>query len=351
MRVAEAIELDAQTERGLRVLSKGRRVEARVQQRASAILLAAQGWQNKDIAEEVRLDRRQVALWRRRFIEGGVQALLQDAARTGRTPSVTGAFESLILSRTLHEQPTAGAHWSTRTLASHLGLSATTIRRVWQRNGIQPHLQELLKVSPDPSRFEDMLVDVVGLHLSPFLHAMVFSSEEKGPIQAFTRTATHNHRRGGTTTLLAALNALNALDGSVISKCRDRHRQDKWLQFLRQIHRKTPRHIKLHLIVDNDATQRYPEVQAWLARHPRWVTHPAPANISWLNRTKRFLRDDLAHRIRRDSFPSLTELQQATAHYIDHHQTKKPKPLIWTTSALTNAEGTRARAAKMPVQG
>jgi transposase len=142
MRVAESIELDAQTERALRTLSKGRRVEARVLQRASVILLAAQGWQNKEIADAVKLDRRQVALWRRRFIEGGLDALLQDAARSGRTPSVTRAVESLILSRTLHEQPAEATQWSTRTLAAHLGLSATTIRRVWQRNGIKPHLQD-----------------------------------------------------------------------------------------------------------------------------------------------------------------------------------------------------------------
>jgi transposase len=138
MRVADAVEPDAQTERELRTLSKGRRVEARVQQRASVILLAARGWQNKDIAEEVKLDRRQVALWRRRFIEGGLLALLQDAARSGRTPSVTLAVESLILRTTLYERPPAGSHWSSRTLASHLGMSATTIRRVWHRNGIKP---------------------------------------------------------------------------------------------------------------------------------------------------------------------------------------------------------------------
>lgn len=143
MRVAEVIELGAQTERELRTLSKGRRVEARVQQRASVILLAAQGWQNKDIAEQVKLDRRQVALWRRRFIEGGVQALLQDAPRSGRAPSVTSAVESHILRTTLYEQPAAARQWSARTLASRLGLSATTIRRVWQRHGIKPHLPDL----------------------------------------------------------------------------------------------------------------------------------------------------------------------------------------------------------------
>lgn len=140
MRVAEKIVLDAQTERQLRVLSKRRRVEARVQQRASVVLLAARGWQNTAIAGQVKLDRRQVALWRRRFTQGGVQALMQDAARPGRTRSVTPQIESRIVHATLHEKPAAATHWSTRTLAAHLDLSATTIRRVWRRNGLKPHL-------------------------------------------------------------------------------------------------------------------------------------------------------------------------------------------------------------------
>lgn len=140
MRVAETIELDARTERALRTLSNGRRVEARVQQRVRLILLAAQGWQNKDIAIEVKLDRRQVALWRKRFIDGGVQALLQDAPRTGRSPSLTSALESHIVRTTLHHPPAEAAQWSSRSLAEHLGLSATTIRRVWQRHGVKPDL-------------------------------------------------------------------------------------------------------------------------------------------------------------------------------------------------------------------
>src|SRR5664280_2572549 len=166
MRVAEKIELDAATERELRVLSKRRRIEARLQQRARVILLAAQGWQNKDIADEVALDRRQVALWRQRFLQGGIDALRQDAPRSGRTPTITAAVQSRILQVTLHSKPAAATHWSTRTLAEHLGLGATTIRRVWQRNGIKPHLARTFKLSRDP-RFEDKLLDVVGLYLNP----------------------------------------------------------------------------------------------------------------------------------------------------------------------------------------
>jgi transposase len=354
MRVAEKVELDARVERELRILSKRRRVEARVQQRASVILLAAKGWQNKAIAAEVKLDRRQVALWRRRFAEGGVAALLRDAARSGRTPTVTAEVESRIVHTTLHEKPTAATHWSTRTLAAHLGLSATTIRRVWQRNGLKPHRQETFKLSRD-ARFVDKLVDVVGLYLDPPDKAIVLSCDEKSQIQALNRTqpglpmkrgragtVTHDYKRNGTTTLFAAL---NTLDGTVISMCQDRHRHQEWLKFLRLIDRKTPKHLQLHLIVDNYSTHKHPEVQKWLYQHPRFVMHFTPTSASWLNMVERFFRDISENRIRRDSFTSVADLEYAIAQYIEHHN-KNPKPFIWTARAGDIlAKVTRAQAA------
>jgi transposase len=354
MRVAEKIELDAHAERELRILSKRRRVEARVQQRARVILLAAKGWQNKAIAIEVKLDRRQVALWRRRFLEGGTQALLHDAPRAGRTPSVTPEIESRILNTTLHEKPVAATHWSTRTLAAHLGLSATTIRRVWKRNGLKPHLHETFKLSRDP-HFEEKLVDVVGLYLNPPEHAIVLSCDEKSQIQALNRTQpglpmkpgragtmTHDYQRNGTTTLFAAL---NTLDGTVISMCQDRHRHEEWLKFLRLIDRKTPKHLQLHLIVDNYATHKHPDVKQWLAKHSRFVMHFTPTSASWLNMVERFFRDISENRLRRESFASVADLEQAIAQYIEHHN-NNPKPFIWTASAGDIlAKVTRAKAA------
>jgi len=354
MRVADKIELDAQAERQLRILSKRRRIEARVQQRAGLILLAAKGWQNKDIAAEVKLDRRQVALWRRRFLDGGIEALRRDASRSGRTPSVTPEIESRIVNTTLHEKPAAATHWSTRTLAAHLGLSATTIGRVWRRNGLKPHLQDTFKLSRDP-RFVDKVVDVVGLYLNPPEHALVLSCDEKSQIQALNRTQpglpmkrgragtmTHDYQRNGTTTLFAAL---NTLDGTVISMCQARHRHEEWLKFLRLIDRKTPKHLQLHLIVDNYATHKHPDVQRWLAKHPRFVMHFTPTSASWLNMVERFFRDLSENRLKRDSFTSVADLEQAIAQYIEHHN-KDPKPLIWTASAADIlAKVTRAKAA------
>jgi transposase len=349
MRKAEAIELDPNTASELLTLSRGRRVEARVQQRASVVLLAAQGWQNKDIAREVKLDRRQVALWRRRFIEGGLPALLRDASRPGRTPSVTAEVESHILRTTLHEQPSSAAHWSTRTLAAHLGLSATTIRRVWLRNGVQPHLKSAVEAAPEPPVcFDTRLVDVVGLYMNPREQVLVLSCAGQGPVRTPDRTRPRcaatpgsEQRRHGTTSLLAAL---KKLEGTVISVCQDRHHHEEWLRFLRLVDRQAPKHLQLHLIVDNQATHKRPKVQAWLAQHPRLVVHSTPANASWMSVVRRSFREFSAHGVLEDSFASAAELQHAIAQYIEHLG-REPGPFIWTVGAPETAQAVRAKAA------
>ena len=360
MRVAKTIELDQHTQRELRVLSKRRRVEARLRQRALVILLAAKGMQNKDIAVQAGLDRRQVALWRQRFVDGGIDALRKDAPRSGRPATITADVESRIVKATLHDKPINATHWSTRTLAAHVGVGATTIRRVWRSNGLKPHLSRSFKLSRDP-RFEDKLLDVVGLYLNPPEHALVLSCDEKSQIQALNRTqpglpmkrgragtATHDYERHGTTTLFAAL---NTLDGHVISMCQPRHRHGEWLKFLRLIERKTPKHLALHLIVDNYATHRHPDVQKWLAAHPRFVMHFTPTSASWLNMVERFFRDITDKRIRRDSFTSVAELELAIDLYVAHHNIN-PKPFIWTASAKDIlAKVTRAKAALATVAG
>jgi transposase len=263
-------------------------------------------------------------------------------------------MESRIVQATLHEKPANATHWSTRRMAEHLGVGATTVRRAWRNNGLKPHLSRTLKVSRDP-RFEDKLLDVVGLYLNPPEHALVLSCDEKSQIQALNRTqpglpmkagragtVTHDYKRHGTTTLFAAL---NTLDGRVISMCQPRHRHTEWLKFLRLIDRQTAKNLTLHLVVDNYATDSHPAVQAWLAKRPRFVMHFTPTGSSWLNMVERFFRDITDKRIRRDSFTSVAELELAINLYVAHHNID-PKPFIWTASASDIlAKVTRAKAA------
>ena len=215
-------------------------------------------------------------------------------------------------------------------------MSATTIRRVWARNGLKPHLRETFKLLRGP-RFVDKLHDIVGLYLNPPEHALVFSCDEKSQIQALDRTQpglpmkpgragtmTHDYKRNSTTTLFAAL---NVLDGTVISMCQPQHRHEEWLQFLRLIERKTSKRLTVHLIVDHYATHKHPEVQQWLTEHPRFVMHFTPTSASWLSMVERFFRDLSERRIKRDSFASVAELQRTIAQYITHHN-RNPKPFV-----------------------
>ena len=155
-------------------------------------------------------------------------------------------------------------------------------------------------------------------------------------------TMTHDYKRHGTTTLFAAL---NMLDGKVIGLCQPRHRHQEWLKFLQRIDQQTPPELDLHLIVDNYCTHKHQKVQRWLARHPRFHVHYTPTSASWLNMVERFFRDITENRIRRESFTSVTELQQAIYNYLEHHN-GDPKPFIWTAKAEDIlAKVTRAREA------
>jgi len=190
--------------------------------RAQIVLLAAEGKQNKEIAAELGLMPRIVACWRNRFLEKGLDGLMKDAARSGRKPSLTAEQVQRIVRRTIEETPRHATHWSTRSMAKAEGVSEKTVRRIWKRHGLKPHLVRTFKLSRDPN-FAARLEEVVGLYLNPPEHAIVLSVDEKSQIQALDRTQpglpikkgragtmTHDYKRHGTTTLFAALNTLDA---------------------------------------------------------------------------------------------------------------------------------------------
>ena len=355
MRVARAIVLDAGQRRVLEQQSRGRSLPARVVERARIVLRAADGFQDKEIAAEMGVTPEKVARWRNRFLAGGSQALQKDAPRPGRPHTVSAAKVKQIIHKTTQEKPKAATHWSTRTMAAEVGISEATVRRIWHANGLKPHLVKTFKVSNDP-QFAEKLEAIVGLYLNPPEHAIVLCVDEKSQIQALDRTQpglplkkgrcgtmTHDYKRNGTATLFAAL---NALDGSVISMCDERHRHQEWLKFLRVIDQLTPPDKALHLIADNYATHKHPKVQRWLARHPRFFVHFTPTGGSWLNMVERFFRDLTDKRIRRGVFRDVEELIMAIGDYIDHHN-RAPKPFIWTAKAADILEKVKCARAKL----
>ena len=307
MREARPVVLNPEQKETLEQCARARSRSVRMVERARIVLLAATGKQDKEVAAELGITAHKAARWRNRFLH-----------------------------KTTQEKPANATHWSTRTMAAAVDLSAATVRRIWHKHGLKPHLVETFKVSSDP-RFAEKLEAIVGLYLNPPEHALVLCCDEKSQIQALDRTQpglplkrgragtmTHDYKRNGTATLFAAL---NTFDGKVISLCQERHRHQEWLRFLRLVDDATPDHKQLHLIVDNSATHKHPAVQRWLKRHPRFHIHFTPTSASW-----RFFRDLTVNRLRRGVFRDVMELVTAIDDYVDHHN-EHPKPFIWTASA------------------
>ncbi|CAN7667299.1 IS630 family transposase [Cupriavidus necator] len=338
VRVAPEILLTDEEQTKLTRLVQSKLTSVRLAQRARIVLLAANGMQNKDIAEQLGIGRVQVSRWRERYAQSGLAGIERDLPRGAPPLKVDTAR---LVELTTQAKPVAATHWSTRKMAAELGVSASTVMRHWHAHGLKPHIMRSFKVSRDP-KFVEKLEDIVGLYMSPPEHALVLCCDEKSQVQALDRTQpglplkkgraatmTHDYKRNGTTTLFAAL---NVLDGQVIAQCQQRHRHSEWLKFLRKIDRETPKDKTLHLIADNYATHKHPAVQDWLAKHPRFNMHFTPTSASWLNMVERFFRDITTERLRRGVFTSVPELVDAINEYIAHHNTN-PKPFIWTKSA------------------
>ncbi len=341
MRTAPPVTLTDTQRKQLQGYARGRRTSVRFALRAKIVLLAARGFQNQQIAQQLAVTRQLVARWRNRFLQAGIAGIAKDAPRPGRRPAVGPGKVKEIVRLTTQQTPSNATHWSRRSMARHCGLSPSTVGRIWRAHGLKPHLVCTFKLSNDP-HFAEKLDDIVGLYLHPPEHALVLSRDEKSQIQALDRTQpglplkkgrnqtmTHDFKRNGTTTLFAAL---NTLDGSVMGTCMPRHTHKEWLRFLRLIERQTPQDKQLHLIVDNYATHKHKAVKRWLQRHKRVHIHFTPTSASWLNMVERFFRDLTDKRIRRGVFRSVGELNAAIDDYLAVHN-QDPKPFIWTAKA------------------
>ncbi len=313
----------------------------RLAERSRIVLLAAEGQQDKEIAEALSITRQMASRWRKRYLELGTEGLEKDAPRPGRMKRISEERIREIVRKTTQDKPENATHWSTRLMASDANVSEATVRRIWKSHGLKPHLTRTFKLSND-KHFAEKLEDIIGLYLSPPDNAIVLSCDEKSQIQALDRTQpglplkkgragtmTHDYKRNGTTTLFAALNTLN---GKLISTCMKRHRHQEWLRFLKLIDQQTPSEKAIHLIVDNYSTHKHPAVKKWLARHKRFHIHFTPTSASWLNMVERFFRDLSEKCIRRGVFKSVDELTCEIERYIANHN-DKPKEFIWTAKA------------------
>jgi transposase len=304
-------------------------------------LLAGDGVANTRIAAEVGVSAVTVRSWRDRFVTEGLAKFGRVREGRGRKPSISAEKVEAIVRATLHEKPSGETHWSCRSMAKAQRVSKATVQRIWSARGLQPHRVETFKLSND-KRFEEKLIDVVGLYLNPPDKAVVLCMDEKSQIQALDRTQrslpmkkgragtmTHDYKRNGTTTLFAALDVLT---GIVIGRCLPKHRNTEFVKFLRIIDREVPKGLEIHMILDNYGTHTHENVQAWLAKHPRFHLHFIPTSSSWLNMVERWFRNLTEKAIRRGVFGSVPDLIAAIENYLQANN-DDPTPFIWTATA------------------
>jgi len=339
MSLTVAVQLRAEDRAELIRWTRAPSLRAGLAQRARIVLLADEGFGTSEIVERVGVSKPTVIAWKKRYAVEGI-AGLDDRPKPGRPPVVD---EVAVVLATLEAPPdTLGVtHWSSRILADHLGgISNVWVAKIWRKWGLQPWRRETFKFSTDPE-LEAKVRDVVGLYLNPPEKAVVLSIDEKSQIQALDRTApilpmrpglpekaTHDYVRHGTTTLFAALEVAT---GKITDVCYPRHRHDEFLRFLKHVAKAYPR-VKLHIVVDNYATHKHPDVRAWLAKNPRIAMHFTPTSGSWLNMVEIFFGIITRQAIRRGTFTSVKDLIAAIEAFIDGWN-KRCQPFTWTKTA------------------
>jgi transposase len=311
---------------------------------ARALLWAGEGVANEEIARRCDVDSDTVRRWRKRFTERGVGGVGVIAAGRGRRSWLPEGTVAEVVRVTCNETPDDGStHWTTRLLAKRFGIGKDTVARIWRDHNLQPWKVDTFKISTDP-RFEDKLVDVVGLYMDPPERAVVFSFDEKTQCQALDRTQpslpmkpgragtmTHDYKRNGTTDLFAALNVAT---GEVVYDCRKRHTGNDVLGFFKLIDLHVAGDLDIHVVLDNLSAHMAPEVTDWLdhPRRARWHLHFIPTSSSWLNLIERWFKELTDRRLRRGVFTSVDELEQAIETWTEHWN-DDPKPFIWHKTA------------------
>ena len=311
-----------------------------VAQRARIVLLAADGLTNNAVAEKLDVNQATVVRWRKRFLERGVDGLI-DEPRPGAPRTISDEAVEAVVVRTLEETPPDATHWSTRDLAKRAGMSPSTVGRIWQAFGLKPWLTDTFKLSEDP-QFIDKVRDVVGIYMNPPDHAVVLCVDEKTGIQALDRTRpslpmrpgqverrTHDYVRHGVIDLFAALNLAT---GEVISRCDKQHRAVEFIKFLDQIDEAVPAGLDVHVVLDNASTHKTPAVKKWVLRHPRFTFHFTPTSSSWLNLVERWFAELTNRKLRRSAHRSIRQLTDDLNNWIEIWNTD-PSPFVWRKTA------------------
>ncbi len=305
--------------------------------RARLILALAEGKSYRQIASSLGTTAPTISRWKQRFEQAGVDGLT--ARHKGSPPRVADAALQARIARQTRRKPTDGStHWSCRKMASALGLSKSTVQRVWTQLRLKPHRLDRYMASDDP-QFEEKAADIIGLYLHPPQHAAVFCVDEKTAIQALDRqdpvlplspgrAERHGfeYYRHGTLSLYAALDVKT---GQVQGMTAGRHTSQEFVAFLEGLVSRTRWAQEIHVVLDNLSAHKTKDVERFLTEHPQVRFHFTPTYSSWLNQVELWFAKIQRDVIRRGVFTSVADLGNKLRRYIRAYS-KSAKPFRWT---------------------
>ncbi|HEV2318075.1 MAG TPA: helix-turn-helix domain-containing protein [Thermoplasmata archaeon] len=307
MRRAPPIRLHPEQRRQLRELSRGPPANPRIALRAAILLRAAAGAQNRAIAEELRTDAATVARWRGRFLSAGVSGIVRDAPRPGRPPRISEFQVHQVIMTTTQHPPDRGGRWSARRLAPAVGISKSSVQRIWKARGIAPYRTANPRPTGRGVEFLDQVTDLVGVYLNPPERALAFATD---------RRARGNPFGGG-------------------ASSRRPPRRSRWVEFrvfLQRADRETPPPLEVHLLLDSRRGPAPPEIVRWLDQHPRFQLHVLPSDSRGLTLIDRLLDGFSRRRDRRGSTPSALRLKEALRAHLKSFRAGID-PFVWTAAA------------------
>jgi transposase len=339
-RPVQPFELTGEEKETLERWARGRTVSQALARRARIVLGCAAGQLNGDVARDEKTSIQTVGKWRRRFVEQRLDGL-SDVPHPNVHRKLDDERVEELVRTTLQELPKGATHWSTRKLAKRVGVSQSSVSRVWRAFHLKPHRRRTFTLSNDEF-FVEKVRDIVGLYLNPPDRAVVLCIDEKSQIQALERRqpvlplvfgqparATATYNRHGITNLFAALDVAS---GKVIGACYPQKRASEFRRFLSVVDRDVPSELAVHVVVDNSSIHASPPIRRWLKRHPRFHLHFTPTYSSWLNLIERWFAKLTDEALRRASHVNTHELRLAIESYIAATN-DDPKPFVWTKSA------------------
>lgn len=344
MVIASPLAVTDEQRAALEQMARSTSAPHRVVVQAKALLLAADGVGTNEVARRCQTTNDSVRSWRRRFEAEGVAGVGRIAKGRGRRSWLPEGTVAAVVHDTLHNSPDDGStHWTTRLMAARHGIGKDSVARIWRDHHLKPWKVDRFKISNDP-RFEEKLVDVVGLYMDPPARAVVFSFDEKTQVQALDRTQpslpmrpgragtmTHDYKRHGTTDLFAAMNVAT---GEVLFDTKKSHKATDVLAFFKLIDLHVPAGLDVHVVLDNLSAHKAPAVTKWLA-HPkraRWHLHFTPTSSSWCNLVERWFGELTERRLRRGVFTSVPNLIEAIETWAEHWN-DEPTPFVWHKTA------------------